>query len=237
MTPDITCSLVERWIYLSLDGELSDDGESHLEAHLDLCSTCRRRMEEIFREQKVLEEELESISGTIDELLGSRIDATKGSRLQGAEALPDIPHRTHTWRRAAPLGIAALLLIGAGVTLWATFFQGSGAMPTTDTLARMEWSGNGLEVSAPEGGEKRIHAGSGTDLLRRGEHLFVPAGTEVRITFGDRSQCRVQGVSRVILAAGEDGLLLEMEGGNAIFLIEKQRRGFAVRTTGAWIRV
>ena len=67
MTPRITCSMVERWICLSLDGELFPEHEEQLESHLDSCARCRGHFEEAARDQALLEREMDQLSGTVGE--------------------------------------------------------------------------------------------------------------------------------------------------------------------------
>ena len=72
MTPKINCSLVEHWLYLAIDGELSPELEVQLEAHLDGCQDCQRLQAQVVRNEKLLGSELESIAGAMDVLLEGR---------------------------------------------------------------------------------------------------------------------------------------------------------------------
>ena len=82
MTPRITCTLIEQWISLSLDGELSPERTQLLEEHLDGCADCRNSHARTLETERLLVGELQNLSGAMDDLLDERISSTTIERLE-----------------------------------------------------------------------------------------------------------------------------------------------------------
>ena len=240
MTPKASCSLIEHWIYLALDGELSEELERQLEAHLDGCHTCRERHARIFREEQLLAGELDSIGGALDALLEGRINSTSIERHEQLQALADSAHERErqrgnpgTWALAASF----LILVGAAALLW--LFLGDDTPPTpaaSSTVGTLTWQGDGIWVTGARGQKRRL-VGSDTRAARPQETIHVPVGTELVMRLPDGSRVEVAEGSRFRVDEREGRLHLHLDSGSAVFEVQPQQVGLLITTPLAEVEV
>ncbi len=228
MTPRITCSMVERWIYLSLDGELFPEREEQLESHLDSCARCRGHFEEAARDQALLEREMDQLSGTVDGLLEERINAqsiARFDRLQAAAAArsqPNLPSWLTPMRFAAALVLLAVMVA----------FIGSGGWPRSEGLPRavaaLHWSGGEVKWVHSDGVANAAPGGEAT--LHESEEIEVPSGSTAFVHFKDGT--RVQIIPPATFSVRVEGAspAFVMREGAASFEIQEQSRRFLVIT-------
>lgn len=227
MTPKINCSLVEQWLYLSLDGELSPELEEQLDAHLDACGQCRRLQAEVMENERLLNSELDSITDAMDVLLAGRIDSRSIQRLEEESRASQRRDLPRSWATVRNLAAMLLIVIAGAVIFW----------PSTDDstesldVAAISWSGESPQVRSGAGVSREL---DGTDaatgsVLRAGDVVDVPAGASLEVEYAGGSRVTVTGPAQ--FREAEDGRLhLDIESGAYHFRIQKAAAGFSVST-------
>ncbi|MEE8143047.1 MAG: FecR domain-containing protein, partial [Planctomycetota bacterium] len=205
MNPSTSCSMVEYWIHLSLDGELSPEREVLLEDHLDACELCRQKLAEASCHRELLVTEMEQLSGTVEELLEDRLNQEsldRYERLQtvGTHSPSQVGSDFPSWITRGRFAASLLIIIGLGVAVgwWIQSRKNS----VQRTVATLTWSGGELTRWTPEGtASESLPRGSEpfleTQRARVPAHgtasLFFANGTEVQVAGSTRFSARMQG--------------------------------------------
>lgn len=224
MTPRANCSLVEHWIYLSLDGELSGELEKQLELHLDECVECRRSHQAAARQQELLDAEFLSISSTMDDLLRDQLaeDRLLVPRTPSRRAVL----RALRWPLLAGAAAASVLLFVA-VALITGLESGS----DVETIAQLKWFG-GVEVGRTElggGSERPFHLD---------EWIRVPGGAGAELKLADGTVVTLLGGTRcAVLREDDRSLRVELATGGVELDVVPSRAGLAVVTDVARVEV
>lgn len=229
-----SCALVERWIHLAVDGELSSDLDRELEAHLDECQACRDLSDQVWESSSLLDEELGQLGTKMDGLLDGRWDA---------ETLPDAieeqPSRTSFWNVSR---VAALVVVAVGLT-FAVYvgYQMTRAPSGISPLATLTWNGPapqfdsvGQEVQSVTNARTRgLTEGTRVEVGDSPVRVEFPSGSVVVVSEG--SVFRVNETDGGVDASG--GLVWHLERGSALFTIERDGRTFVVKSETAVVEV
>ncbi len=237
MTPQVNCSLVERWIDLSLDGELSDDQELHLDEHLDECAECRARFDDALADRRLIDGELQSLSGAFDELLSERMTESTIARFE-QESASDAAASERAKLGRSLRRAAAIVVIGVGlfVGLWAMSQRLSGLGSTPKTLAVAWWPEGETPLFTRAGGSTREPAGTHCEITNI-DTVEVRDRNQLHVRYPDGSVATVVGPSRIELRQVDGRRHFRLLDGIAEFWIEPNVRGFHVTTRLAMIRV
>lgn len=224
------CSIVERWIYLAVDGELSAEHERDLEDHLDECADCRDVYEQAWQGSSLLDRELGALGETMDELLVGRL---------AGESIPDAPvervPRSPVWsaRRIAALVFGAL---GLTAVVWVGMEMAQRSTPPP-AIAELRWSGVAPKVVALGGarGEDPLPRTFG---LQAGSTVETRGDTPVEVALPSGTRVVVQPGAEFRLTESARGYDWHLERGDAHFDVEREEgRKFRVRTPTARIEV
>lgn len=224
------CSVVERWIYLAADGELSAEHEQDLEDHLDECASCRELYEQAWQGSSLLDRELGALGETMDELLHGRL---------AGKSIPDAPversPRSSIWR---PRRVAALVLGALGLTaaVWVGMEMAERSTPPA-AIAEVRWSGVAPRVVAL-GGARSEDPLPRTFGLQAGSTVETRGDTPVEVVLPSGTRVRVQPGAEFRLTEAPGGHDWHLERGDAHFAVERQAgQKFRVRTPTARIEV
>ncbi len=228
MTPAITCSLVEHWIYLLLDGELSDELNRELEQHLDGCAKCQERFDRALVEQRVLARGLDSLTGEMDHLLEGTLDERELEKVaSGGEG-------GSFWKQArTPLGIAACLVMGvsASVLVWLV------ARDRGVETATLRWEEPGLVLRHGDGAFEALPA-RGVHALYSSESVRADDATGATLVFGaGETSVSLAGGSSFSTRLEEDTPVLVLEQGVATCETRPGSARFRVETPAAVVKV
>ncbi|MEM7263012.1 MAG: FecR domain-containing protein [Planctomycetota bacterium] len=233
MTP-VSCSLVERWIELSLDGELSDELELQLDEHLDGCDSCRAQFEAAFSERRLLDGELEQLSGAFDSLLADRMTEESIERFEILDS-SDRMREERESRRRSLRRVAALFLIGSVVFVVGWGASHLSSLSERSSLASVEWTGAPPRFTDLNGVTEVPDAG--TRAVGEYDEVSVASGSSVRVVYSDGTEVTVDGPSRFELREEVGRREFRLHDGIAGFRVQPSPGGFIVGTRLAVVRV
>ncbi len=234
MTPAVSCALAEKWISLSIDGELSPSLEHELEAHLDACSRCRKRFDEYVEEERLLDAELGRVAGEMEHLLEGRLDErTIAEREYTAFAAAVRPEGA---RRASRSKLRALqaALAAAAIIVGAAVYWRAASEPLPEAAARVAWLGNGVQLRKE--GAEFVPAAPARGLLYVGETMRAEEGAHLGVQFPDGSSARVRSGEFTVRRDGS-ATILALSAGSVEFEVQSGTPEFRVETPAAQIRV
>ena len=144
------CDRALELLSLELDGELTPEEKSELEAHLAACEECRGAAEELRQLHTILPELEEEVPEGLHQAIMDRIGSEKVVPLSG------VRKKAHIQRWASLAAVFAVILLGAGTL---KTLQSGGSTATAPAVASVAPETTPEVQNAESGGAERAAAG------------------------------------------------------------------------------